>query len=510
MREAPDFCWVVSDGALTSGTLGELLAASRSGQLPMHHPVWRQGWAEWIPLADALPELAAMSAAPPSADDTVEDLTLPRAPSFASLLQPDSQPTQRMKIAPADRVSVPPIPLVRPKPPPSPSEPPQGVSHSVVPPAPPRRDRLFVPAAIGSTLALAGAVVALSIVALGHGAPSELRRSTSALALPSPIPPARASAPFRCSLVGSASVVAERVQLGTPVEATTTDAGELAIGVTSTTRTGLGLVVGDGPRVARTEIVTDPIHLAAVVPSAQHDGATFGADRFSRTLPGSALSVGMTPYGFSTIGADGRATTIWPGQAAQVISRPTVVRSGSSFAVAFRRGDDDATVRFGWLGADGSRASGLGVLSVASGRVEAPALAAGSEEVLVGYAVRQPADSPWSIELGRALPEQLPSSTQRMPRSSSRDQRHVGLTALPGSRWLVSWAEGDRASGRSVRARVLDANLATVGPELTLHPSEGTVTTTSATATRDGAWVAFTERTGRAIERLWAARLSCH
>jgi len=475
----------------------------------MHHPVWRQGWVEWIPLAEALPELTASSAPPPSADDTVDDLTLPRAPSFATLLQPDSQPTRRMKIASADRVSVAPIPLVRPRPIPSPSEPPPGVSHTVAPPAPTRPGRLLLPAAIGSTLALAGAVAALTIVALGRSAPSELQRSTSALELPPAAPVAVHSSPFHCSLVGSASTVAERVQLGTPLEASATDTGRLAVGVTTTTRTGLGLIVGEGPRVARREVVTDPIHLAAVVPTSQRDGASFGADRFSRALPGSELSVGMTPTGFSTIGPDGRTTTIWPGQAAQVISRPSVVRSGSSFAVAFRRGDDDATVRFGWLGADGSRASGLGVLSVASGHMEAPALAAGSDEVVVGYAVRQPADAPWSIELGRASRGQLPSSTQRMTRSSNRDQRHVGLAALPGSHWLVSWAEGDRTSGRTVRARVLDANLVPVGPELTLQALGGAVTATNATATRDGAWVLFTEQTGRAVERLWASRLTC-
>lgn len=518
MSEAADFCWVGADGALHSGTAGELMHAFLSGELPARHPVWRQGWGEWVLLSEALsarllepepePEPTLREPAPFSERDSLPTLPLSE-PTLVDVMDPDAtfedvtQPLRRVSLTPPTLRSEPP-----PRPLPLPSLPPGGLTHSV-PPAPAASSTLRRSVLAGVGLALAGAAAASAILLSAAPATPTQRLRHSGARLPARSVPAASTAAVAtsCSLGGAPLELSGRVAPGASLHLASAGQGRVALGVTSSERSGFGITLALDPlRVEQRQTFHDAVHLAGLVPA----GESFSVDRFTRRV--ASFSVGMTPSGFSRITDAGAQATIWPGQAAQAISRPVVVPAGSAgFAVAFRRGDQaSGTVRMGWLDAQGEKRSELGALSVASGVLDAPSLALSDDRALLAFAVRQPADAPWGIELGVAKTGELPASTLRFSGGDpSRDQQRPAVVALPGGRWLLAWAEGDRASGRRVRAQVLGAGLAPVGRPVELASTARWVGAVAAHAEGGQVLVLFSERARRQSEVLSAVRLSC-
>lgn len=513
VTDSAEYSWVAADGALRSGDLVELASAARAGRIPPSHPVWRHGWSEWVPFADAALHLALPSAtpafqalAPLDAETTLDDLTLPRAPKLPAA-------------EPAPMVGSPLPPETTPWPPDgrAPSEPPPVVAPTL-PPAPragASTAHAAWPVLVGLALAVGGAALGAGIVASGLGAHTALARSLPAVRASAPLalPATELAAPVTsCRRVGSKVELSSQVRVGSPIEAAFGSDARLAVGVATGEKSGLGLALSPSPLaiVGRSRLV-DATRVSAVVPSTGSDGPAFVADRFARSLPGtSSLRVGMTPAGFARIGEDGATTTLWRGQAAEIISRPSVAHvPGGGWAVAFRRGEARSTLRFGWLTADGERQSELGVVSVASGRVGIPAVAVGESRVLTAYAIQQPATAPWSIDLFDVLPGELPRNTVRLDSSSTRDQRLPSVAPLPGGRWLVVWVEGDRRSGRNVRAMTLSRALRPDGEPVLVHADAGVVDATAAVARGGTAVVLFSERQSRARSLLSAVSLDC-
>lgn len=493
-----DFCWVGADGALHSGSAGELMHAFLAGTLPGEHPVWHQGWSEWVLLADVIAE-RRLEPAP----DTL------RAP--APFSDPDAtfedvtQPLRRVSLAP---------PTLRSEPPPAhASLPPGGTAHTLPPPPARSASSLRWPAMVGAGLAAIGALAATAMLftategarqALGRGL-VPAARSPAALAARPALAPARG-----CSTRGAPLEVSARVAPGASLHLDQAGGGRFAVGVTSTARTGYGLTLALEPlAVEQRSLLADPIQVAGIVP----EGTGFHVDRFSRRVHAEEpFSLGMTPAGFSRIGDDGSQTTLWPGQSSAVISRPVVARVGDAgFAVAFRRGDSDSgVIRMGWLDGRGQRRSELGMLSVASGLLDAPALAANAGGVLLAYAVRHPPDAPWGIELSPAKTGELPAATLRFGGGDPEvDQQRPALAALPEGRWFLAWVEGDRVSGRRIRGRILGADLAPVGAPLELASTPSSVGALAIHAEGAELVVLFTERVRRQSEVLRAVRATC-
>jgi hypothetical protein len=529
MTDATDYCWVGADGALHSGSSRELLRAHHQGDLPSEHPVWRQGWPEWMALRDALSEshLADDETRPteraplpawdgetsptsPLSDRTLADAVRPAATDADATLEDVTQPLWNTAWAPPTlRSEPPPIPLVR-----SATLPPGGTSRTLPPPV--RRRRAMHPAFLGAALASLGALTAAAIVIWSavETPSAQLRRGFAVNGPLSPSAPvAQPPGPTRCS-VGARVSLASRVAPLPTIHTEAVGPGRVAVGVTTGERSGLGVVVGLEPlRVEARSLHGDAVHVAGVLPSAGGSGASFGVDRFTRRVPGPAsFSLGMTPGGFTRVGRDGAQSVLWPGQAREVISRPAIAKlGGESVAVAFRRGGDDAgVVRLGWIDARGARASELATLAVASGVVGAPALASNGERVALTYAVRQPASAPWSIELAGVGPRELPNATRRFAGGTPDiDQQRPALAALPNGRWLLAWVEGSRTAGRRVRARVLDAALAPVGATLDLARSDAFVGALAAHGVGSRVLVLFSERGPRAHEALSAVTVDC-
>lgn len=491
-----DFCWVGADGALHSGSAGELMHAFLAGTLPREHPVWHQGWSEWVLLADVIAERRLEPApdtlrepAPFSDPDaTFEDVT---------------QPLRRVSLAP---------PTLRSEPPPAhASLPPGGTAHTLPPPPERSAPGLRWPAMLGAGLAVIGALAATALLFTAtEGAQQALGRGLiPATPSPAAAPPGLAPA-YGCSTRGAPIEVSARVAPGASLHLAQAGSGRFALGVTSTAKTGYGLTLALEPlAVEQRTLLADPIQVAGIVP----EGAGFYVDRFSRRVHAEEpFSLGMTPAGFSRLSDDGSQTTLWSGQASAVISRPVVARAGDAgFAVAFRRGDaDSGVIRMGWLDRRGERRSELGMLSVASGVLDAPALAARAGGVLLAYAVRQPNDAPWGIELSPATTGELPAATLRFGGGDPEmDQQRPALAALPRDRWFLAWVEGDRASGRRIRGRILGADLASVGAPVELASTPSYVGSLAVHADGPELAVLFTERVRRQSEVLRAVRATC-
>ncbi len=496
MSDTTDFSWVGADGTLHSGSAQELMRAFVAGSVPAKNPVWRQGWSEWVLLSDALAErlLDAEAEGPPTVP---ESAAVPTSP----MIDPD---------ATCEELTQPLYQLVRAAPPPPrpvpPSLPLGGTTHTVPPPV--KRPSLRTPMLVGAMLGLIGAVAAAGIVvSAAADAPARALQRAGAPKLGLRATPSPATA-AGCALGARPVEIAPRVAWEPSLHAATLPDQRVAIGVTATEKTGFGLTLAIDPlKVEKSDLLADARHVAGVVPSR---AGAFTLDRFTRSVPDAdGFSLGMTPAGFTRIGVDGAQSTLWPGQAREIISRPAVVRApDDNLAVAFRRGDADrGVVRFGWLDAHGRKKSELGLLSVASGVIAEPTLAVAADRVVVAYAARQPADAPWSIELASAQLGELPASTRRFGGEASRDRPAVA--PLPGGRWLLAWVEGDRENGRRVRAQALAASLTAEGPVVEIAATPDPVGALVLHAAGPAVLVLFSERRHRQTEVLQAARISC-
>lgn len=497
MSDTTDFSWVGADGSLHSGSAGELMRAFDAGAVPAKNPVWRQGWSEWVAMGDALAERLIEDdlEGPPTTPDVDAVPTSPMIDPDATCEELTQPLYQLVTVAPRPtppRAAPTALPL-------------GGTTHTVPPPV--KRQSLRAPVLIGAAFGAIGAMVAAGIVASAAAeAPSPALRRAAAPKVS--LPTASPTAARGCALTARPTELAPRVARTPALHVVTLSDQRVALGVTATEKTGLGLTLALDPlKVEKSELLADPRHVAGVVPSA---AGAFTVDRFTRRAAGSAaFSLGMTPAGFTRIADDGAQSTIWPGQAREIISRPAVVTApDASLAVAFRRGDDDrGVVRFGWLDAQGGKKSALGLLSVASGVVGEPTLAVTDDRAVVAYAARQPADAPWSIELASAKLGELPASTLRFGTEASRDR--PALAALPGSGWLLAWVEGDRQSGRRVRAQRLTRALAPDGAVIDIGESPHPVGALALHAIGGQVLVLLAERRHRQTEVLQAARIFC-
>jgi hypothetical protein len=513
MDETADFSWVTGDGAIVSGGEQQLWAAYLAGELGDRQPVWHPSWGDWLTLGDALSrqllELGPASTErrpmrfdelpdAPDPDSTVEDLTLPRGvPAIA--------PPPRV-LEPVGWAAPPAIVAVRPV---RPSQTPPGVSHTVRPAASSRSGGAA--AVAGIAFALTGVVIALAFVAVTLAKSPVAVRARSfpvlAVAARGPGAPAAAPAPRACRLHGAPVTIADRVQLGTPIDVAARGGDQLGVGAVTTTKSGVGLDLALGPlSVAGRTPVADPVHVGGVVPL----GDRFRSDQFARTVDADPpFGLGMTPLGFCRIDERGVPTVLWRGEASQMISRPSVARApAGGWVVAFRRGAETGTIRMGWLSAAGNVASELQTFSERSGLAEAPSLATNRESVVIAFAAKQPEDAPWSLELGQAPLGKLVDSTEQVSSPGGADRRAPSLAPLARDRFVLAWAEGDRRTGRSVQVAVLDERLH-LGKPLVVAPSDGAIGTTALWSDGARTVVLFSERIGRQTERLRAAALDC-
>lgn len=489
-----EWCWVSADGHLESGSESDLFRAHAEGRLPADNPVWCPSQNAWRTMVDLL------AGQQPAVDPLDDAATLRRAavtPAQADELVPSTQrelpwflpepevPTEKLPASePPLRVAPTPLaPSILP------------VTRTVPPPS-----SKAVPMLIGGGVAVAGALFAFALVV-----------SRLVTAAPGPAHAERQTP----SEVASAGLRVERTRLATCTTAVTplriapfvvpstpitvaTFGSSIGVGAVTGRRTGVGLVVAASDLgVSHREWLADSRHLSAVVPASDD---AFIADRWTASVPGtSAFTLGMTPKGFSRVGAGTEQSTLWPGDPRQPITRPAIVQTGSGWAVAFRRGDDG--VRLGWIDHGGAALGELTSYGSEADRASAPSIAFGDGQLALAYA--EHTSEGWQIRLGHAPVGKAPSAMGRF----GRDAHSPALAALGRDRWLLAYVQGGER--RALRVQLLDTELAPVGAPQTVSDEVSAMPSLALWNNGRRAAVVFTRDRGPERAELWATALDC-
>jgi hypothetical protein len=310
----------------------------------------------------------------------------------------------------------------------------------------------------------------------------------------------RTSGSRGCKLSTPARRIAPMVVSGGPLSVASFGT-QIAIGASVNQTTGVGLVLSAKDlSVLKTEWVTDPVSLSAVVPTTND---VFSVDRWTHAVPGtSAFSVGMTPRGFSRIGQSDQSA-IWPGPARDAITRPAIARlPKNGWAIAFRQGDGAGSVRLGTIDAQGKATSQLASYASRAEHASAPSLAVGQDRLALTFAERGVGGA-WWVVVGSSRLGSLPSTDQL--RRIAEDAEAPAIAALSDGRWLLVWA----AAGK-LEARVLDPELGRVARSLTLGEiGGGTLPSIAIWSNGSRVAVAYTKDVGNWRGELWAAGLDC-
>lgn len=559
MADGAQFCWISRDGHLQSGDRASLLASLKSGELPLENPVTRAEWQGWFTAREVIENDGAPTTREPTfdlcrvsrrfdldADSTIQKL--PRLPNFEDVpdtfrdsgppafsdptnptleivtvptgmpafvidsepARPDfSRPTLQSPQLP-EGLLPPPPPPVEPTPvTPSPFmalTPASAKAPSIAPTAMDVRTagsgRIW-PVLVGMGLALAGAAAAALIIGNAAAKLSAPTLRVSAVRSVSvPTVTAKPRVPTRCEAVGDETSIARIVPPGATIHV----AGEtkIAIGLPASTRTGIGVEL-DPKTLSETsrEVFTDPVRVSGVMPTGS---GHFVVDRYTVSVP-AGFSLGMTPDGFSRIDADGSSRVIWPGEAANVITRPAVAAlPGGGYLVAFRRGDGAGSVRVGVISAAGEKRSELGSLGDELVRAGAPSVAVNREHTAIVFSGMD-ADGARHLYMSVSRNGELPQAARPVA-IPAQTPSTPSVAALEGDNFLLAWVERDSGQ-RQLLGAVIGPKLQPLAPPSVWTRLDMPVASTVLWSAGGDAAVLVTQVAASSRHELSALRLRC-
>ena len=257
--------------------------------------------------------------------------------------------------------------------------------------------------------------------------------------------------------------------------------------------------------------------IIGVVPSTAGGKLSFVVDRDSGALNPTRsvdvdplFAVGRNAQGLARVVSAEAPEILWEIPKTSKITVPSVATvPGFGHVVAVRVGGQSGKVHVGWLGMDGVRSSDLVPLDV-SGFVGTPSVSASANGILVGFAHRANADSPWGITLATAEPGKQPSETKRFsipPGGPGTAAISPIATALPDDQWLLQWTEGTSGNNR-IRAQTLGKDLAPVAGAVNLSPPDANAGKGVVWARDKNAITLFFVKTATGHE-LWGVALKC-
>jgi hypothetical protein len=254
--------------------------------------------------------------------------------------------------------------------------------------------------------------------------------------------------------------------------------------------------------------------LRGVIPVTQSERVSFVADREDSQRRASRLvdekppfSLGLAEGGFTRT-RDGSATLLWPLEPDTKLTEPRVASVGpAGYGVTFRRGGQGGKVMLGFVDRQGLKKSELFEINGAPKLLGTPVIAGNDAGVVVAFAARNTADSPWKIYVATAGAGHEPGPGRELVSGSGGGAISPAFTALAGGRWLLQWTEG--ASGQyQVRVQTFTSDLIAIGnPQLTspkgANAGQGTLTA------RDKNVLSLFILTTAGHDELWGANLSC-
>jgi hypothetical protein len=174
--------------------------------------------------------------------------------------------------------------------------------------------------------------------------------------------------------------------------------------------------------------------------------------------------------------------------------------SGRGYAVAFRRGDAD--VRAGWIDDGGAKKTDLVRLTSEALKSSAPSIAHSGERVVVTFSAVDAQGT------SRIVLADLSPKLRTLP-TTGQNPRAPAVEALGKDRFVVSWLEGDAASGRSLHTRVVNADLEPLGADESIATFTRPVESVALWQHADHTVVLLSERAAESRNELFAQRLEC-
>ncbi len=291
-------------------------------------------------------------------------------------------------------------------------------------------------------------------------------------------PATRGGAP--CVLAGAPHVVAPRALLRTGIETVNT-ADRIAIGVALGDKDGLVLALdpstfaSDGSARAH---ATDPLRRVVPILEPLTELTAF-LETSRRHVPLEAAHpvpahpsfvVGVSDRTF--VWAPGRSTPptgLWSlvGDGPVDAVRAIVLPGNAGYAIAFRQG---TSLYLGALRADRTVNGDLVRIAGIGPQIGAPAMAAGSQHVLVAWADRSAPAMPWAIRWLRWQPGTEPEVPNPFPVPAGGSGGQVmapALASLADGRFVIVWTEGAGVR-HEVRAQALDSSEQPIGTAITV------------------------------------------
>jgi len=347
----------------------------------------------------------------------------------------------------------------------------------------------------------------------------------SASAAPRPSPSAastsRASLGAPCAVVTAAMKVADWANPAiVPVFAPIPDSSRIAVGLAQSDIYAIGITIDpktlDPDQVFREYRRTK---LTSVVPTTSDRRLHFQVTRADKQFDASRVvdaappfSIGVVAGGVARRIGDGDPSVVWPFDDAAPMTVPRLVSiAGVGHAVTFRRGDRGGRVLFGWLTPKGERKSKLVEVNAGADQLGTPTIAAGGHAVVVAFAARHGADSPWGVVLSQVRDGEMPGAVVHFELPAGGpggDAISPSATAIGNGRWLVQWTEGS-SGNRVVRAQTLAPDLSPTSDPVNLSPPGVNAGQGSLFSRGDTAAILFYVQRERGAHELWGASLDC-
>jgi hypothetical protein len=372
---------------------------------------------------------------------------------------------------------------------------------------------------------LTGILAVAVVVLLFHrgSEPTSPEASASAgvagtVVAPAKAVPPRAPTPTACAS-GASKKLAESAALSvTPVVTEAPGGGHVAIGFAAGPSRAIGMSVDVSTLDVTQELdESGPKRIHGVVPSTASGKLSFIVDResaplrFARSIDTEPrMMVGMAARGFSQWTRGKHPALVWPGDGDEPITEPRVASTRAGHAVTFRRGGQSGKLLVGFIGADGSPASGLEAITF-DGLLGTPSIGQSDERVVVAFAGRKDAESPWGIHLvpleaGR--PSSAPVAFHALDMAPGDSAISPAISGLGDDAWLLQWTEGSAGTYR-VRVQVVDRGFRPLGQAVTVSPA-GANAGQGTLWTRGGRGVSvFVVTTSERNTELWGASLTC-
>lgn len=457
-------------------------------------------------------------------DDAETRVRAAKAPTEAQYVGPHAPPAaERTREAQTE----PELPKVPPPPEPDDAAPP--VLRLLRLLADPRRRALSLYAAGGCVAAVFLGSLFVGLRSGSDAAPaasvetSAAAPSASAVARPSPTAasPARSSLGAPCAVVTPAMKVADWANPSVvPVFAPIPDSSRIAVGLAQSDIYAIGITID--PKTLDPDQVFREYRrakLTSVVPTTSDRRLHFQVTRADKKFDAARVvdatppfSIGVVAGGVARRLGDDDPSVVWPFDDVASMTVPRLVSvPGVGHAVTFRRGDRAGHVLFGWLTSKGERKSKLVEVNAGADQLGTPTIAAGAHAVVVAFAARHGADSPWGVVLSLVRDGEMPGAVVHFEVPAGGpggDAISPSATAIGNGRWLVQWTEGS-SGNRVVRAETLAPDLSPASDPVNLSPPGVNAGQAALFSRGDTAAILFYVQRERGAHELWGASLDC-